>query len=168
MKVMVTGHRPNKLFGYNLNAPEYIEMKNRFKQCLVALHATEGISGMALGVDTVFALAVLELKNEGYPIKLHCAIPCLNHSSAWLQSSKEQYETILSQADEVVIVTKKPYSAKLMQIRNEYMVDRADDCIAIWDGSNGGTANCVAYIKKCQKHCYIAKPISFYSKKGVN
>ena len=29
---------------------------------------------MVLGVDTVFALAVLELKNEGRDIKLHCAI----------------------------------------------------------------------------------------------
>ena len=35
-----------------------------------------------------------------------------------------------------------------MPTRNEYMVDLADKIIAVWDGSNGGTANCVKYAEK--------------------
>jgi uncharacterized phage-like protein YoqJ len=38
-----------------------------------------------------------------------------------------------------------------MQIRNEWMVDRADQVIAIWDGTSGGTANCVEYATKMNK-----------------
>ena len=34
-KIFVTGHRPDKLFGYNLNHPNYIQMKNEFKKILV-------------------------------------------------------------------------------------------------------------------------------------
>lgn len=75
MKICVTGHRPDKLFGYDLNDKRWIKLKDIFKQTLVEAKCTEAISGMALGTDMMFALAVLELKDEGYQIKLHCAIP---------------------------------------------------------------------------------------------
>ena len=79
MKICVTGHRPNKLYGYNLSDPRWQKLKEQFKQILKENNCDEAITGMALGVDTVFALAALELKDEGYGIKLHCAIPCKNH-----------------------------------------------------------------------------------------
>lgn len=78
MKICVTGHRPNKLWGYDITNKEWTALKEEFKRLLVARKCSEAISGMALGVDTVFALAVLELKAEGHNIKLHCAIPCQN------------------------------------------------------------------------------------------
>lgn len=37
---------------------------------------------------------------------------------------------------------------KAMQIRNEWIVDRADRIIALWDGSFGGTHNCITYANK--------------------
>ena len=43
------------------------------------------------------------------------------------------------------------YKPWLMQKRNEYMVDLADKVIAVWDGSKGGTGNCVRYAEKCGK-----------------
>ena len=151
MKICVTGHRPNKLYGYNLSDTRWQNLKNTFKQLLIDNNCDEAISGMALGVDTIFALAVLELKNEGYNIKLHCAIPFKNHSSNWFQSSKDLYNDILSKADIVKYVSEEDYQPWLLQKRNEYMVDLADKVIAVWDGSKGGTANCVNYAKKCNK-----------------
>lgn len=65
MKIAVTGHRPNKLYGYNLNNKKNIELKEKFKEILIENNCTEAITGMALGVDTIFALSVLELKTEG-------------------------------------------------------------------------------------------------------
>ena len=94
MKISVTGHRPNKMYGYDIYNKQWAELKNKFKKLLVENGCTEAITGMALGVDTVFALAVLELKEEGYNIKLHCAIPCKNHSSKWLKESVELYNKI--------------------------------------------------------------------------
>jgi uncharacterized phage-like protein YoqJ len=35
-----------------------------------------------------------------------------------------------------------------MQRRNEWMVERADVILALWNGSSGGTANCVAYARQ--------------------
>lgn len=151
MKISVTGHRPNKMYGYNLKDTRWIELKNKFKEILKQNNCTEAISGMALGVDTVFALAVLELKNEDYPIKLHCAIPCKNHSCKWIKESIDLYNKILSKADIVKLVSDEEYKPWLMQKRNEYMVDLADKVIAVWDGTNGGTGNCVKYANKVKK-----------------
>lgn len=112
---------------------------------------TEAITGMALGVDTVFALAVLELRDKGYPIHLYCAIPCIGQDNRWPWSSKKQYHDILNQADTVTMVSNEPYSPYLMQKRNEYMVDLSDKVIAVWNGMPGGTANCIQYAKDAGK-----------------
>lgn len=151
MTICVTGHRPNKLYGYDLKNPKWIELKNNLKSILIENQCNEAISGMALGVDTVFAIAVLELKNEGHNIKLHCAIPCKNHSCKWIRESVDLYNYILSKADKVCIVTDEEYKPWLMQKRNEYMVNNSDIIIAVWDGTNGGTANCVRYAEKQNK-----------------
>jgi len=50
-------------------------------------------------------------------------------------------------ADGVVVVSEGGYSARNMQRRNEWMVDHSDKVLAVWDGSNGGTGNCVAYAR---------------------
>lgn len=151
MKVCVTGHRPSKLYGYDLIVPKWLSLKEKFKGLLVELGCDESITGMALGVDTVFALAVLELKGEGRNIKLHCAIPCRNYSCKWLDVSVRQYNDILSKADIVTLVSDSEYKPYLLQKRNEYMVDLADKVIAVWDGTCGGTANCVRYAQSVGK-----------------
>ena len=99
MTYSVTGHRPNKLYGYDLNEPRYIKMKEKFKEILKENNCTRGVTGMALGVDTIFALAVLELKEEGYDIKLHCALPCNRQCAKWSKNDIELYYKILSKAD---------------------------------------------------------------------
>lgn len=161
MKVSVTGHRPNKLYGYDLNNIHYQKMKDWMKYFLKSVDCHEAISGMALGVDQLFALAVLELKEDGYNIKLHCAIPCRNHSSKWPQESQRLYQSMIDRADEVRLVTDDAYRPEYMQLRNEYMVNLADEVIAIWDGSKGGTGNCVSYAIKKNKKITIKSPNEF-------
>ena len=46
-----------------------------------------------------------------------------------------------------------------MNIRNEWMVDRCDTLIAVWDESpTGGTTNCVGYAKQQGKKIITIKP----------
>ena len=139
--ICVTGHRPKRLFGtYNLADPRWLALKDKFKEWLIQLECKEAISGMALGTDFVFALAVIELKNSGHDIKLHCAIPCPNQDDPWSPRDKELYQEILKYADEISYVTNEPYTPECLPKRNEFMVDRCDGIIAVWDGSNSGTA----------------------------
>lgn len=159
MKICVTGHRPEKLYGYDLSDPRWQELKLKFKKLLIENNCTEAITGMALGTDTIFALSVLELKDEGYNIKLHCAIPCKGQTSKWVNPDDvARYFNIYDRADIVKIVSDKPYNPYLMQIRNEYMVDLADKIIAVWDGSPSGTGNCVKYALEKGKEIIKIEP----------
>lgn len=162
MRTAFTGHRPNKLYGYNYNDPRWVSLKNLFKKLLISLGCTEGIVGMALGVDTVAALAILELKDEGYDIKLHCAIPCLNQECKWPRESQRLYHDILDKADIVHYVYDGPYNGWCMQRRNEYMVDllsgTRDRLIAVYDGTAGGTRNCVEYARNHNKQIILIDP----------
>lgn len=139
-----TGHRPTKLGGYSREATSHV-----FR---VAAHAldelkpTAVISGMALGWDSALAFAALEAQ-----IPLVCAIPFRGQESQWSPKSQEWYHKVLNAATKVVIVSPGEYSAAKMQVRNEWMVDHADHIAALWDGSSGGTSNCVRYARAKKK-----------------
>ena len=149
MKITITGHRPNKLiplgYGYDLRGSKWQTLKKRIKDALLRYDCEELYDGMALGVDQITAIAVLELKDEGHDIKLHAIIPCANQEKMWPESSQMLYQAILSKADTITYVSKEEYTSWCMQKRNEYMVDNTDMVIAVWDGSAGGTKNCVDY-----------------------
>lgn len=117
MIICVTGHRPDKLYGYDLTDSRWQNLKNIFKEKLIEMKCTNAISGMALGVDTIFALAVLELKKEGHPIQLHCALPCPEQCKKWNHVDIVRYREILMEAKTVKVVADH-YEAGVMQKRN--------------------------------------------------
>ena len=119
------------------------------------------ITGMALGVDQLFALAAIKAKEKCKDITICAAIPCLNHSSRWPKKAKDIYNKILAECDEMHLVHKGPYNNTCMQKRNEYMVDFANELIAIWDGKSGGTKNAVQYARETYCRINIFTPISF-------
>lgn len=159
----VTGHRPSKLDNaYDLMHPTNVKIAFAMRRFILSkagyneetnTFATDGkillISGMALGVDTLWALVALKLKYQ-FPGKfdLECAIPCANHSSRWKKSDQERHADIIKRSGIVTMVSEEPYAPYLMQKRNEYMVDKADELLAVWDGTKGGTGNCVKYAEK--------------------
>lgn len=100
---------------------------------------------MALGTDTVFANAVMDLKKEGKDIRLVSVLPCANQDKKWSQKDQKRYQEILQAADEVIRLSEEEYCPELMRIRNRWLVDHADMLIAVWDGSNSGTSNCIRY-----------------------
>ena len=152
--VCFTGHRPSKLsFKYNENHPQCLLLKQRLKTRII--DAIENgyhrfFTGMAIGVDTWAAEAVLELK-EKYPlIKLLAAVPCTQQEKTWPRASKERYHRILNACDEVHQVSDQPYSAKRMLDRDQYMVDRSQRIIAVYNGKPGGTAHTIQRAKESQ------------------
>ena len=123
----------------------------KLREILLSNNCTHAISGMALGIDTLFALVAID--NH---IPLECAIPCLHQDKMWVQSSRNQYKKILSASQFQTLVTNSEYTQYCMQRRNEYMVDNCDLLIAVWDGTSGGTANCVRYaVERGTKIIYI-------------
>lgn len=157
-----TGHRPDKLHGYNPFSEGNYKMLTELRGIIIDHIETKGvdtfITGMALGIDTWSAKLVLKLK-EAYPhIKLIAAVPCANHSNRWKQESRDEWQTIIDKCDEVHYVSNEEYTHWCMQDRNKWMVDNSKHVIAVWDGTKGGTANCVNYALKQDKVIEVLKP----------
>lgn len=133
-----TGHRPDKLGGYS----EHVDMQliALATKVLYLTKPAKVISGMALGWDMAVAYAAIVNK-----IPVVAAVPFKGQESMWPGYSQTRYHNILARCSEVVIVCKGEYSPAKMQIRNEWMVNHGDHLIGLWDGSRGGTYNCVSY-----------------------
>jgi uncharacterized phage-like protein YoqJ len=138
MKIAGTGHRPDKLGGYNQETKD--RLYKLAHRCLKYLKPEIAISGMALGWDIAIARASLDLD-----IPLTAAIPFLGQEKAWPTESQIEYNEILSRATEIVVCSEGGYAAYKMQVRNKWMVDNCDLLLALWNKSAGGTANCVKY-----------------------
>lgn len=165
LRIVVTGHRPKKLNNcYNINDKIYIDIARQMRRFILSkmkeLKNNEKIimvSGMALGIDTIWALVALKLKKQ-YPniVELECFVPCKDHSSNWFsETDKRRHADILKEADKVNIADYeyKKDGPKVMQIRNIAMInsleENSEDCVlAVWDGTNGGTGNCVKSAEK--------------------
>ena len=154
--IAATGHRPDKLFGYDLYDPRWQALGRKMKEFIINKSNWYGpitcISGMALGVDQLFALVALKLRDTGYNIKVIAALPCFNQNKKWKDDS--YWKNIMDRVDEKVFVHEGEYVPWCMQKRNEWMVDNADEILAVWDGTNGGTSNCIKYAEKQNKEVY--------------
>lgn len=162
----LTGHRPGDLWGYDLTKENYRIVADKLAKYCREHNIDTIISGMALGFDQLGAQVAID---NG--LKLVAAVPFdpEKHASGsgWPQESIDRYFEILGHADKVVIVSPGGYEARKMQVRNEWMVDNADDVFALWNGQwknkkggNSGTGNCVRYARRGKKHIEILDPQS--------
>lgn len=153
MKIAGTGHRPSKLFRGNVYAPEnqlvlVAFAEEQLKKFLNTYRNIEVISGMALGWDQALGQASVNLG-----VDFHAYIPFPGQDSPWPPTSRERYARLLAEAKSVRIISSY-YSPAAMQERNIAMVRDCQVLLALWDGSSGGTGNCVQwaqlYAKKVQ------------------
>ena len=167
VSISLTGHRPNKLAGYDLSKPYYTRLRNRLiaiiERSLTKYDIVECHSGMALGADTVWAQAIIYCKEKygSDKIKFVAEIPDYNQPSRWLQESKDEWSRLMSYADSVntyQLNNGQSYAYVLNQ-RNIGMIKACDILIAIYDGiSTGGTANGVKYGKQLGKWITYIEP----------
>lgn len=157
-----TGHRPDKMYGYNLSDPRYIALKNKVKNIIKELHKNHneinGIVGGALGFDTLMFDALYELKQELDDIYITMAVPFEQQYSKWPADSKRKYLQQRDNADIVIYVDtidkyKVPntaegmYESKKLFKRNEYIVDNSDILIACINDLKSGSGHCAKYFK---------------------
>lgn len=153
MIVAFTGHRPDKLGGYKLPNPTYLYVCQQIDKKLRELQPEKVISGMALGVDQWAAHIAHKLN-----IPFIAAVPFEGQEKAWPAKSQATFHKLLKLASEKIIVSTGTYAAYKMQVRNEWMVDRCDILLAIWDGTPGGTGNCIKYAQSKNKEIIFINP----------
>jgi uncharacterized phage-like protein YoqJ len=150
--VCFTGHRPDKLYGYDPFSEGNTNMLYKLRAIIEKFITDKGITtfitGMALGIDMWAGRIVLALR-EKYPhIKLICAIPCAKQWSKWNDDSRKEWDEITNNADEIIFVSEELYTPWCMQKRNEWMVNHVKYVLSVWNGTKGGTENCIIYAKK--------------------
>jgi uncharacterized phage-like protein YoqJ len=154
MIVAFTGHRPDKLGGYKLPNPTYNYLCSEIERILLELNPEKVISGMALGIDQWAAYIAYKLK-----IPFTAAVPFAGQEKAWPKHSQSAYHTLLNKASTITLVSEGGYTAQKMQIRNEWMVDRCNTLIGVWDGSSGGTCNCIKYAEGVGREIIHINPL---------
>lgn len=159
-----TGHRPAKFpRKYDENDPQCVELKAvlaRQIEKLAAAGVTDFFTGMALGVDTWAAIAVLDLRERNPAIKFHCVLPCEGQETKWSTSAQVRYRDILREVDSVEYV-KRIYDRKCMLERNQRLVDSAAFLLAVYNGEKrGGTAATVRHAQKAGRKVIVIDPVT--------
>lgn len=171
-----TGHRPDKLGGYDLKNPITAKLREKLSEVIEQLIVEKGIvrfiTGGALGTDQIAFKRVHDLKQKYPNIQNIIAVPFEQQSQAWPEKSQLLYKNkILPLADEVVYVDTLPdyafssvengvYHPAKMQLRNRYMVDNSGIVVAVYDGTKGGTGNCVKYANLTKRTIYKLDPLA--------
>ncbi len=147
-----TGHRTEKL------PKTEKELENLKKKLLLAIDRAiaNGVDtfyfGACYGFDLLAAQLVLMrskilvLDNPKH-IRLIAVVPFEEQAACWSETNREIYYSTLQYCDEVIMLHTK-FEKGCYHERNRYMVNRAGQMIAYYDGSSGGTGYTVQYAKQ--------------------
>lgn len=144
----VTGHRPDKIFNKDYYSIEnfnklcnFIEVEIIDKKIITCRDLIW--TGMALGWDMAIAVACAR-KN----IRFMAAVPCKGQEKIWPWFWQDIYNRLLLKATRVKIVSPGKYAPEKMYVRNEFLVDKSDKMLSLWNGDIiGGTASCLKYAR---------------------
>jgi uncharacterized phage-like protein YoqJ len=146
MKIAVTGHRHQRLLGkedlVQASMSDFLDMF-RLRPTL--------ISGLALGVDTIWAQVGLARNYD-----VIAAVPFLDQPSKWSTANQIIYREIIDRCKEVKVVCEGSYSPEKYIIRDRWMVDQCDLLVGYWDGTEGGgTYETIKYAEQVGKQHVI-------------
>ena len=161
-----TGHRPKKLpWKYDETDSRCNVLKTKLAAQIARLAragVTDFFCGMAEGTDCYCAQIVLDLRIKNPALKLHCVLPCKGQADKWNDSAREQYHSILAQADNVEYVNEE-YHDKCMLERNQRLVEQAGILLAVYNGEwRGGTAATIRYARKMGREIIAIHPVSMH------
>lgn len=146
--VAATGHRPQ-----HLSLEDGYWLQTEFDRLVDKLNPSLGISGMALGVDTWWAVACLS-----HDVPLHCYIPFKGQEVKWRKDDRLFYEQILAEATEVKYFG-EAYNVRLFHVRDRAMVDDSNILVAGWNGKQaGGTFATREYAVKLDRPIVTVDP----------
>jgi len=163
IRIGFTGHRPNKLGGYDLSAPGYANVQQDLEiyieKNLAVYDIVVGHSGLALGGDTIWSKAIIAMK-EKFPgrVFFHAEVPMLEQADAWFkqtdidlwraQIDRADFATVYGSLEGLTDAERKKMSGVYLNTRNVGMIEHSDVMLALHDGSAGGTGNAVRDSKK--------------------
>lgn len=104
-------------------------------------------TGGGLGFETLAAQVVLRARAANPAIRLVLVLPCRDQAAKWPPAAVALYESIKSQADEIIYTSEATSRGHILK-RNRYMVDESDYCLTHLSKTSGRTAQTVRYAEK--------------------
>ena len=139
-----TGHRPDKMV---LGEKEIKPILEKALDEAIADGYVTFITGMAMGTDIWAAEIVLVRKMTNKVLHLFCALAHPIFESRRSMTEKMRFNKIIKKADFVKEINNH-YFTGCYQVRNEWMVDRSNIVIAVFNGQKSGTKNTVDYARR--------------------
>lgn len=145
----VSGYRPHELCIFKEKHPGIQIIKKAIENELRSL-IEDGlewviVSGQ-LGVEIWTAEVVIELKNEFPQLKYSVITPFLDIEKNWNEQRQQQYAYIISQADFVTSITKKPYEAPWQFVeKDKFIIQNTDALLLVYDEEHEGSPK---YLKR--------------------
>lgn len=143
--LLVTGYKAHELGIFDSKHIGIKYIKKVIKKKLIDL-IEDGlewvlISGQ-LGVELWAAEVVIDLKNQYPQLKLAVITPFLNQQNNWNEANKTLYEEITMSADYLDSISRKDYESPVqLKQKNEFLVNKSDGILVIYDEEKPGSPN---------------------------
>ncbi|AWE06093.1 hypothetical protein DCE79_01195 [Lysinibacillus sp. 2017] len=139
----ITGYRAHELGIFNDTHPGVAIIKKALENQLRVL-IEDGLEWIVIsgqqGVETWAAQVVIELKTDYPEIKYSIITPFLEQEKNWNEHKQATYMHIVSNADFVTSVTKRPYEAPWQFIeKDKFIIDNTDGTLLVYDEENEGS-----------------------------
>lgn len=139
----MTGYKPHELGLFSDQHPGISIIKYALKKRLTS-YIEEGtrwfIASGQPGVELWASETILELKESFPDIQLGILTPFLEQETRWPESAQSRYHELLSQADFVDSITKRPYeNPSQLRLKNEFIIQKSDGLLALYDEEKSGT-----------------------------
>jgi ribonuclease HI len=141
--LVVFGHRPPELGGYDDN-PVADAVRRQLTEILRAKREVEtdlvAVTGLMLGAETLAAEAAVAAD-----VPFIAVLPYPDPDKAWPPASRRRYESLLSQAIDVVslqqkVPDSKPKVAGAMARRDAWLARNAREAVIVWDEDDAALA----------------------------
>lgn len=159
MKLGITGHRPQKLYGFDESHPGNTYVINAIGNYLKKLEPEKVYLGMAIGSDQWAARWCVMLN-----IPFVGVIPFEHQDQKWPPEVQKMYRKLRKKAESIHTVSESTDENvnDVMQRRNMYIVDHSDQILGIFGGCKGGTQHCLEYAQRQNKPIDIISPGLYY------
>jgi uncharacterized phage-like protein YoqJ len=134
--VLVTGHRPDRLGGYEPNA-QSDAVRGRIEAALRAMVEVDGpltvVSGLRLGAEQLGAEAAIAC---GLPLVV--VLPFPNPEAPWPKPSREWFAEVVAAATVAITLEKKEPASKQLAgasiaRRDGWLARQVDAALVVWD-----------------------------------
>ena len=137
----IVSHPLRKLYGEDLNHPKYAELARAMKAVILKRIEEFGkvkcIYGLRPGLEQLFGIVALHLKEEGYPIKTMAVLASKNEEDMYVNTM--YWKSIKDASDQIYLTHNGAHCRHCDKKKVKYMIRKSNEIIAVWNRSKQTT-----------------------------